>query len=579
MLTARQMLELATINGAHVAGLEDRTGSLTPGSRPTSSSSTRRDQHGPGASTRWLPWCCAPTSPTSSTSRRRRVPQAGLQPRRRHRECPVLVEARGTACQAAATAPDGEESRRDACPPRPPRGRGTSASPPAVRRQRDRVRHLARRRRDDAGAVHTGFGLATRAGGHVPAHVHSYEESFYVLDGEVVVQTPRRAARLGPATTGSSRGCPPRVAQRRSGPVRWAQMSAPATPGGVRHRHLPGARAGLPPTPWHRRPRPAHPSLRPHRPRPTWTRRSRPRTGWRVSASMRTALLVYSGITREDDGRLRPRRDTVDDVHGAVRARTGSPEPTTTPSRRRTWSSRARSRRVRRRAVHAARPGDVAWAGVGCVHGFRNVGDGARALAGDAGARSRQVGTPTDSPATGRTSGASAGRRKPMTDDVVVGGNSGHRAGGGAQRAQQGDHVVVTGRDAARASQVASSTRRRRQWRRARPGRAGEASAPPSPASAGWTHLVLGGDRTRRQHSGRMTSTRPCGSATLKLIGYTEVVHALLPADSHDDSAIVIFGGRAKDRPYPGSTTVSTVNGGVVGMVQHDGHRARSRSG
>ncbi|MBX6769094.1 MAG: amidohydrolase family protein, partial [Actinomadura rubrobrunea] len=31
MLTARQMLEIATINGAHVAGLEDRTGSLTPG--------------------------------------------------------------------------------------------------------------------------------------------------------------------------------------------------------------------------------------------------------------------------------------------------------------------------------------------------------------------------------------------------------------------------------------------------------------------------------------------------------------------------------------------------------------------
>ncbi|MFG2005522.1 amidohydrolase family protein [Spirillospora sp. NPDC048911] len=31
MLTARQMLEMATIHGAHVAGLEDRTGSLTPG--------------------------------------------------------------------------------------------------------------------------------------------------------------------------------------------------------------------------------------------------------------------------------------------------------------------------------------------------------------------------------------------------------------------------------------------------------------------------------------------------------------------------------------------------------------------
>ncbi|MFG1667579.1 amidohydrolase family protein [Streptomyces sp. Y7] len=33
MLTARQMLEMATRNGAHVAGVEDRTGSLTPGKR------------------------------------------------------------------------------------------------------------------------------------------------------------------------------------------------------------------------------------------------------------------------------------------------------------------------------------------------------------------------------------------------------------------------------------------------------------------------------------------------------------------------------------------------------------------
>jgi cytosine/adenosine deaminase-related metal-dependent hydrolase len=31
MLTARDMLTMATLDGAHVAGLEDRTGSLTPG--------------------------------------------------------------------------------------------------------------------------------------------------------------------------------------------------------------------------------------------------------------------------------------------------------------------------------------------------------------------------------------------------------------------------------------------------------------------------------------------------------------------------------------------------------------------
>ena len=35
----------------------------------------------------------------------------------------------------------------------------------------------------------------------------------------------------------------------------------------------------------------------------------------------------------------------------------------------------------------------------------------------------------------------------------------------------------------------------------------------------------------------------------------------------HERSAVVVFGGRAKDRPYAGSVTVSTVNGGVAGMV------------
>jgi NAD(P)-dependent dehydrogenase (short-subunit alcohol dehydrogenase family) len=54
---------------------------------------------------------------------------------------------------------------------------------------------------------------------------------------------------------------------------------------------------------------------------------------------------------------------------------------------------------------------------------------------------------------------------------------------------------------------------------------------------------------------------------TLKLVGYTEVVHQLLPR-MHDESAILVFGGLARDRPYPGSTTVTTVNGGVTGLVR-----------
>lgn len=54
---------------------------------------------------------------------------------------------------------------------------------------------------------------------------------------------------------------------------------------------------------------------------------------------------------------------------------------------------------------------------------------------------------------------------------------------------------------------------------------------------------------------------------TLKLVGYTEVVHTLAPRFT-DGASIVVFGGLAKERPYPGSTTVSAVNGAVTGLVR-----------
>jgi NAD(P)-dependent dehydrogenase (short-subunit alcohol dehydrogenase family) len=55
---------------------------------------------------------------------------------------------------------------------------------------------------------------------------------------------------------------------------------------------------------------------------------------------------------------------------------------------------------------------------------------------------------------------------------------------------------------------------------------------------------------------------------TLKLIGYTETVHCLLDRlEPSVNTGIVLFGGRAKDAPYPGSTTVSTINGGVDGLM------------
>lgn len=61
--------------------------------------------------------------------------------------------------------------------------------------------------------------------------------------------------------------------------------------------------------------------------------------------------------------------------------------------------------------------------------------------------------------------------------------------------------------------------------------------------------------------------TRAIRLVTLKLVGFTEVVHALHDRLT-DDASLVLFGGMAKERPYPGSTTVSTVNGGIVGLTR-----------
>ena len=53
---------------------------------------------------------------------------------------------------------------------------------------------------------------------------------------------------------------------------------------------------------------------------------------------------------------------------------------------------------------------------------------------------------------------------------------------------------------------------------------------------------------------------------TLKLVGYTECVH-VLAARMQEDASILIYGGLARNQPYPGSTTITTVNGGVATLI------------
>ncbi|HEX6337167.1 MAG TPA: SDR family oxidoreductase [Jiangellaceae bacterium] len=149
---------------------------------------------------------------------------------------------------------------------------------------------------------------------------------------------------------------------------------------------------------------------------------------------------------------------------------------------------------------------------------------------------------------------------------VVIGGTSGIGLEIARHALKAGDSVVITGRDATRAADVAATL--------------GEGASslsvdlaePETLASAlagveRVDGLVLAAVERDSNTVKDYDIARARRLVTLKLVGYTEVVHALLPRMS-PDASIVVFGGRAKDRPYPGSTTVSTVNGGVDGLVR-----------
>jgi NAD(P)-dependent dehydrogenase (short-subunit alcohol dehydrogenase family) len=148
---------------------------------------------------------------------------------------------------------------------------------------------------------------------------------------------------------------------------------------------------------------------------------------------------------------------------------------------------------------------------------------------------------------------------------VVVGGTSGLGLEVARHYAKEGREVVLSGRDQGRAEEAAAglgATARGIALDLAEPDQLAGRLA----GVEGIGHLVLAAierDENRVRDFDLEGATR---LATLKLVGYAETVHQLAPRMDPDGS-VVLFGGRAKDRPYPGSTMVSTVNGGVIGLV------------
>lgn len=153
-----------------------------------------------------------------------------------------------------------------------------------------------------------------------------------------------------------------------------------------------------------------------------------------------------------------------------------------------------------------------------------------------------------------------------MSSVVIVGGTAGLGLELARHYAAQGLDVVVTGRDPARAEEAAAALPGDAlgiAFDLAEPHLIGPALRPVGEVR----HLVLAAIERDHNTVADFDVDRALRLATLKLVGYLEVIHSLRTRMA-DDGSVLLFGGQAKERPYPGSTTVSTVNGGVVGMLR-----------
>jgi len=149
---------------------------------------------------------------------------------------------------------------------------------------------------------------------------------------------------------------------------------------------------------------------------------------------------------------------------------------------------------------------------------------------------------------------------------LIVGGTQGLGRELAQAYADDGRDVLVTGRDTTRAEAAANEiggSTRGLGFDLADPHAIDGALADVGDVD----YLVLAAIERDTNKVGEYDIEGALRLVTLKLVGYTEVIHALGPR-LRPDSAVLIFGGLARDRPYPGSTTVTTVNGGVTSLIR-----------
>ncbi|HEY7226330.1 MAG TPA: cupin domain-containing protein [Micromonosporaceae bacterium] len=226
------------------------------------------------------------------------------------------------------------------------------------------------------GAVHTEFNVcALEAGGQVSSAVQSYEECFFVLEGSPVLQTPQGATRFVPGDYGLlPLGVPHAWRNDGAETAKWAQMRAPQPRAAYNHDVFDVATiAATEPGPVD----PRDPRTRDFghiEPFNMFVENQRQEM-LAQSTSMRTALLVYSGITVKMmvDSDLGAQLTTMFmvqyDSAGVVSGHDHPFEETY-------LFLEGEAEAVFDGQSYHLKAGDAAWAGAGCIHGFRNIGQG-----------------------------------------------------------------------------------------------------------------------------------------------------------------------------------------------------------
>jgi mannose-6-phosphate isomerase-like protein (cupin superfamily) len=237
------------------------------------------------------------------------------------------------------------------------------------------------------------------AGGEIPWHVHSFEESFYIVNGAAVIDTAEGSFRVSEGVYGMVPIAMPHRWRNDSDPmVRWAEMQAPGPRSAYQDDTF------LVPDPTHEeavmRPEPFDKRRTALVEGRTSTGAARdvdvrdPRNRYfgkitpsqmdptkqsqdllEVTASMRTALLVYGGINVKMmvDSDLGAQLSTMFMVQYDPDGATG---PHDHPFEETYFFLEGQAEATFDGNPVVLGAGDIAWAGVGCPHSFRNLGGG-----------------------------------------------------------------------------------------------------------------------------------------------------------------------------------------------------------